>query len=92
MGSDPEKLFPYKMMLEHLRKYARHALILASLLLPWLSTENKNDKDFVRIENQNADRKGNGTNGEEETHLESKMDKRLRDIVADMIRLKYIEP
>ncbi|XP_037036188.1 uncharacterized protein LOC119074271 [Bradysia coprophila] len=39
LGSDPEKLFPYELMQEHLRKYGRQAILLAFMALPALTSE-----------------------------------------------------
>lgn len=84
LGSDPDKLFPYALMLEHLRKFARHSLIVASLLLPLL-TGNQWDLNEV-----SGDPKMNIANGIMTSKPQSKLDKRLRDIIIDMARLDYI--
>lgn len=78
------------MMLEHLRKCAKYGFILATVLLPVITT----DKEYTLNLDELGECAENGT-------LESgnmlvserslkKMHQRLRDIVADMMRLEYI--
>lgn len=90
MGSDPEKLFPYELMLDHLRKFSRNSLIVASLLLPLIITEDGNQGDLNGQCKQFEDPREDIANGMKSLEPPSKLDKRLRDIVIDMVRLEYI--
>lgn len=94
LGSDPEQLFPYKMMLEHLRKFARQGLIRASAVLPMIiadvshvSTLNwdKISEDFMQNQEIESD-----TYIQPDSSIEKKFNTRMRDIIIDMIRLEYI--
>lgn len=39
MGSDPEKLFPFSMMQEHLKRYGKFGIIMAKLILPMITRD-----------------------------------------------------
>lgn len=90
LGSDPQKLFPIAMMHEHLRKCARYGFILATVILPILTTEKEFTLDFDVL----GECAENGTlepgNMLVSERSQKKMYKRLRDIVDDMMRLGYI--
>lgn len=90
LGSDPEKLFPYTLMLEHLRQCAKYGFILSTVILPVITTETEYTLDLDEL----GECAENGTleSGNmliSERSLKT-MHKRLRDIVADMVRLGYI--
>lgn len=91
MGSDPEKLFPYNLMLEHFRKFARYGLILATVILPVITSEREYGIDLDEIAN-NAESRSE----EDFAYLfisersRRNLNKRLRDIVVDMVRWEYI--
>lgn len=79
LGSDVEKLFPFQLMQEHFQKFARLALLLSSIMLPILITENDdetttnvNDVIYSNIIEH------------------SELNDRLRDIIIDMVQLGYI--
>lgn len=89
LGSDPEKLFPYSLFQQYLRKYAGFNLIVATLLIS--KTFADSSKDWNELsENFQKDRKVPiHLYNHSDTSIE-KMNKRLRDIVIDMTRLDYI--
>lgn len=65
-------------MLKHFHNFGRLALILVSIILPLIITE---------------DTKEAAVDGQVETDADdqpSKVDSRLRDIIIDMVRLGYI--
>lgn len=77
-------------MLEHFRKFAKFGLIMASVLLPVITCENGYKPDFEAISEDVE--KGTLADPSEiitESSLK-RMNKRLRDIVYDMVKLKYI--
>ena len=91
IGSDPEKLFPYETMQEHFRKFGRYGLILAAALLPMITTEEGNKIDLDEAANDVA----NNQDSDVFENLISeksrnKFNKRMRDVVIDMIRLGYV--
>lgn len=90
MGSDPEKLFPYDLMMEHFRKYAKFGLILANLLLPVMTNESGNGANLDQV----AEQYKNGLPSRGSSFITDKtrsnFEKRLRDVVVDMLRLGYI--
>lgn len=53
LGSDPDKLFSYEMMLEEFRKFGRFGLIIASAALP--VTLKDNGQDFQKVPDENLD-------------------------------------
>lgn len=90
MGSDAAALFPYELMQEHLQKFAKFGLIMSTVLLPVITFDGEYRPNFEEI-GENAEK---GTL--EDTNLlvsensVRKLNKRFRDIVADMVRLNYI--
>lgn len=93
LGSDPDELFPYTMMLEHLHKFGRLGLSLASITVPILIS------DADHMSNLNWDELSDDfmRNQKLSTNmfihsdaLIEKYNKRMRDIVIDMIRFEYI--
>lgn len=91
LGSDPEKMFPYKLMLEHFSKFARFGLVLANLLLPVVTTESGNGANLDEVAEQIANGKPPTTNSLYITDkTRNNFEKRLRDVIIDMVRLEYI--
>lgn len=90
MGSDPEQLFSFKTMQEHFRKYARFGLIMSSMLLPMLTSDSGTVVDLDGL--SDAIKNGEEVDASVFTSEASltRMYKRLRDVVADMVRLEYI--
>ena len=99
MGSDPDKLFPYSLMQEHLRKNSKYGLILSTVLLPMITTEQGNglDLDELAVKFEKG-KENNFEDSNEFTAFDSfisdnsrnKFNKRLRDVAVDMDRLGYI--
>ena len=93
LGSDPENLFSFAMMQKHLQKFARLGLILTSVTVPILTsnaanTSNMNWDDMCDNFMQNQQIPSNIYTDSVESI--EKFNKRMRDIVIDMIRLEYI--
>lgn len=91
LGSDPEKLFPYSKMLEHLHRFGRYGLIMASMLLPIITKEAANEQETMKnpiVDNEHSKRNNLDIHISEKSR--DKFEKRLRDVVVDMIRLDYI--
>lgn len=90
MGTDPDKFFPYNLMLEHLRKFAKFGLIMSTVLLPVITSDGDYRPNFEEI-GENAE---NGKLEDSNVFLTEnsiqKLNKRFRDIVADMVQLGYI--
>lgn len=94
MGSDPEKHFPFEVMKEHFRKFGKFGLILASVLLPIITQESGSGWDLDEMAEKITE-----NNGQMDMELfdsiftdksRTKFNKRLRDVVVDMVRLEYI--
>lgn len=88
MGSDPEKLFPYELMQEHLQKFAKYGIIWASIVLPVLTSDPGVGVDLDELANGFAS--GEDTYSGMAGTLGRKFDERMRDVVIDMVRLGYI--
>lgn len=77
-------------MLEHFHKFAHFGLILATVLLPMVTADGGNDIDLDKI----ADDVKNGTKLDANVFISNKsltkLNKRLRDVIVDMVRLEYI--
>ncbi|XP_055302585.1 uncharacterized protein LOC129568559 [Sitodiplosis mosellana] len=89
LGSDPETIFPYKLMMEHFRKFAKFGLVLSTVLLPMITSEIGSGLDLDGMGDKAS---GDGTNSDNFISEESrnKLNKRLRDVIIDMARLEYI--
>ncbi|XP_055296576.1 uncharacterized protein LOC129565584 [Sitodiplosis mosellana] len=99
LGSDPEKLFPFAVMLEHFRKYAKFGLVLSTVLLPMITTDRGNGLDLDELAVKFEKNKENNFENKEDLdafnsfisdNSRIKFNKRLRDVVIDMVRLGYV--
>lgn len=85
-----EKLFPYKLMMEHFQKFAKFGLLLATMLLPMLTTQQGNGINLDEM----AEKVEKGEEIDPTVFISdksrSKFTKRMRDVVIDMVRLDYI--
>lgn len=89
LGSDPEKLFPFDLMLKHLQKCAKYGFIMSTVLLPVLTSESDYGLDFDEIaESVESGKPISNILITDSTFKE--LNQRLRDIVDDMVRLNYI--
>lgn len=86
LGSDPEKLFPWSLMMEHLRKFGKFGLIMSILILAVITRDNGDSIDLNEFGNQVES--GRPLFVTEESL--PKYEKRLRDVIVDMERLEYI--
>lgn len=90
LGSDPEKLFPFDLMQQHFRKFARYGLLMATGLLPMITADSGN---VVNLDNFFEDI-NNGKEVDSSVFVSDasrkRLNKRLRDVVVDMVRLNYI--
>lgn len=91
LGSDTEKLFPFSLMELHFQKFAKYGLILATILLPVMTAERGIGIDLNQItENQDHSTNLNIFDTFITKNSRNKFNKRMRDIVVDMVRLGYI--
>lgn len=79
------------MMQEHFRKYAKFGLILATALLPMITSDDSNTIDLddmaLKVENGVEIEAADAFISDKSR---SKFDKRLRDVITDMERFEYI--
>lgn len=77
-------------MLEHFHRFAHFGLVLATVLLPMMTSDGSNAIDLDKI----SDDVKNGTELDANVFISNKsltkLNKRLRDVVVDMVRLDYI--
>lgn len=82
------------MMLAHLRKFARLGLILATAILPMTvadATQVSNlDLETMSEEFMENQEIPTDTYFQADTPIAEKYNKRMRDVIIDMIRLEYI--
>lgn len=81
-------------MLEHFRKFAKFGLILSTILLPMITSEVGSGIDMDGI-GGSATLSTSNEDGAHFNHFISdgsrtKLNKRLRDVIFDMVRLEYI--
>ncbi|XP_031627329.1 uncharacterized protein LOC116343426 [Contarinia nasturtii] len=91
LGSDPETLFPYKLMLEHFHSLGKVGLILATVMLPIIM---KDSAQEINLDEISEDVVGNKKELDASIFLSIESNKRynqrLREIIIDMVRLEYI--
>lgn len=89
MGSNPEKIFPHEMMLEHLRKFAKLGIIIASIVLISMTSE---PDTVISLDDVSGDleRINSDSNPFITDRSVIEFQKRMRDVIADMNRLGYI--
>lgn len=77
-------------MLEHLRKFGKFGLIMATMLLPLITSEEGAAPNLDDLANKIQE------NGEMDENVfitdntKDELNKRLRDVVVDMVRLNYL--
>lgn len=76
-------------MQEHLRKFARFGLVLATVLLPMLTSES-GGVDMDELASELTTDTKSISNKFITSKSQNKLEKRLRDVIADMVRLEYI--
>lgn len=90
MGSDPEKLYPFELMLKQFSKCGQFGLVLSTTLLPMITSEDGNGIDIDEI----AEVIQNGKQVDQDVFISENSRKkfltRLREVVIDMVRLGYI--
>lgn len=96
LGSDPDTLFPFEMLMEHLHKFGKFGLILAAMLLPMITA----DPSFGVNLDEFADQVSDYKEGKVEMEMKdnpflsenskNKLHKRLRGVAIDMVRLGYV--
>lgn len=90
LGLDGEKVFPFSVLQEHLRKFAKFGLMMATIVLPMFTALKE---DIPDLDNLSEQMKSDGFNDE----LLFKSDKsddvyarRMRGVILDMDRYGYI--
>lgn len=85
LGSDPDKLFPFDVLQEHLKKYSVYGLYMAMLVLIIIISDTEEIPDVHNVaSNENVIDKFNF----EPKNLEN-YNARIRGIVLDFVRLGY---
>lgn len=86
-------------MQDHFRKYGKFGMVLSTVLLPMITTEKGNGLDLDELcvnfeknkENNIKDSKElDAFNSFISENSRNKFNKRLRDVVIDMVRLGYV--
>lgn len=81
LGSDPDKLFPFEVLQEHLKKFCVFGLFVAITILYGVISEAEELPDF------------NNMTGLEDLHIESKnvqwYNTRIRGVILDFIKFGY---
>lgn len=77
-------------MLEHFHKFAKFGLLLAAMLLPMMTTVQGNAIDLDQIAEDFKDGKQIEWNIFISDKSRDKFNKRMRDVIVDMVRLDYI--
>lgn len=96
LGSDPVKLFPYELMMEHFQKFGKYGLIMASTLLPTITADCGREMNF----SDESPEPDHISNKQMQSNLKNhplvsnsslmRFNERIRDVAADMVRLGYV--
>lgn len=90
LGSDPTKLFPYDAMLEHLHKFGKFGMVMATMLLPIITSEEGKTPDLDELANGMSEKRDIDVNIFMTDNSKDEFNKRVRDVVIDMVRLDYL--
>lgn len=98
MGSDPEKLFSFDLMMEHFHKFGRFGLIAATALLPIITSDNKQEINLDEMADEYNNYIDDTVEKPKDEDMptfvtkdsQEKFNKRMRGVVIDMVRLGYI--
>lgn len=90
MGSNPDKLFPFALMQEHLKKVGSFGLLTAMTVLPIITADSGNVVDMDEMMEKFKDGEDFDANVFISHESQKRLNKRLRDVVIDMVRLNYI--
>lgn len=90
MGSDPEKLFSFNLMQEHLQKFGKFGFILATVVLPLLGTDKGNGLNIDGIADNTGNHEDSQIFDSFYKNSKNKFNTRLRDVAIDMIQLGYV--
>lgn len=90
LGSNPEKLFPFNLMQEHLHRFGKFGFILATVLLPLLGIEKGNGLNIDGMADNTGNHKDSQIFDTFYSNSKNKFNLRLRDVAIDMIQLGYV--
>lgn len=90
LGSDPLNLFPYDVMLEHFHKFGKFGLIMATMLLPMITAEEGTSPDLDELAINMSENREMDVNVFLTNNSKDEYNKRLRDVIIDMVRLDYL--
>lgn len=90
MGSDPEKLFPFELMLEHFRKYGKIGLIQASIVLAVFTKEVGQGSGIDDAINPSENKENVRPSLFISDKSKGKFEQLLRDVIVDMVAFGYI--
>ena len=89
MGSDPDELFSEHMMLEHIRRFGKVMMLNVAMTLPFIIFEKGDELDLGDLGLQYNDGNEISINSFTSEKLKLKLQKLLRDVIVDMVRLEY---
>lgn len=88
LGSNPEKLFTFKDLLDQLKKFGQYGLISASMVLHLMTTKTEDNPDMDEIaERIKRGEIVDGYMGVKEANSAYKS--RMSDVIRDVVRLGY---
>lgn len=87
---DPDKLFPYDALLDQLRKFGKFGLVMSSIFLPLMCGEEGGNPDMNELAESMQDGKVLEADVFVAEDAKAKLNRRLRDVVADMVNFGYI--
>lgn len=93
LGSDPEKLFPFEMLMEHFHKFGKFGLILAAALLPLITADKGQELNLDDMSEQFSSYDGTSEIPENpfvSNDSKVRFNERMRGVALDMVRLGYI--
>lgn len=77
-------------MMEHFRKFGKFGLILSTVVLPMITSDIGCGLDFDGMNDDAPDGEATDSNDFISEKSRQKLNKRLRDVISDMVQLEYI--
>lgn len=85
-----QQIFPYALMQEHLRKFGKWGLMLAMMLLSVITADERGAINLDQLSEDILDGKPSPRDAYITENSRLKYNKRLRDVIVDMVRLGYV--
>lgn len=87
LGSNPEKLFTFNDLLDQLKRFGRYGLVMATMLIPMVTTETKDIPNMDELSEQIH--RGDTFDGTMIKEVNIAYKDRMSDVIRDTLSLGY---